>query len=379
MNQEIDFKQICIDLGADIIDPERNYWFVRTKGGRFYSDFYNNEYIAIGWNKVNLSRADNRKEKVVIEEMKQVINSNYPDEKVAGKPAGQIYRFVKKMKSGDIVLVPNSDTKSILFGEILEDNIFIEEIKENNKDDVENALLYNTNDLLLDESVRNVICPFEKRRKIKWIKEIDRYKLDSSLYSLLNSHGAVSGANKYSYSIDRELSSFYIKGEKAHIVQRITTKEDIPAIDLLNFVYNNLKFIDIYNEIFDEDISKNDVNMKLNVQSPGLIDFQGSIVVMGIIGLLGIFFGGGNIKIKKGSDGSFEFEMSSNGVLKQALDHIQFKIKNSSFSEEDIKEELRESQEKLQIESPFMQNNSEIVITSEIDEDVKLENNKKEE
>ncbi|MDU2112338.1 MAG: hypothetical protein E7E92_07450, partial [Clostridiales bacterium] len=355
----------------DIVDPERNYWFVRTKGGRFYKDFHDNDYIAIGWNKINFQRTDTIEEKRIIEIMKENISINYPDEKILGKPAGQIYRFIKKMKKGDIVLVPNSDTKSILFGEILEDDIYIENIEDENKDELERALLYNIDNPILDGTIKDVICPFEKRRKIKWIKDLERNKLDSSLFSLLNSHGAVSEANKYSYSIDRELSSFYIKGDIAHIVQKVTTKDDIPAINLLNFVYNNLKFIDIYNEIFDTDVSKNDVNMKLNVQSPGLIDFQGSIAAISVIALVGVFIVGGKANYKKKPDGSVEAEVSSKGLIEQIINFKQ--INSLPKNVEVIREELNQSQQNLKIESPILlQNIDEVALTNtEVDTQMK--------
>lgn len=357
MNEK-DIKDICVSLGADIIEPGRNYWLVRTKGGRFFEDFYFNDYIAIGWNKINFAKSDDREEKIILEELKLKISDDYKDEKIPGKPAGQIYRFIKKMKKGDIVLVPNSDSKFIVFGEILEDDIYLETIENEDIDidTLEKGLLYTNDDdnkNWIEPALEEVGCPFEKRRKVKWLKRIDRRKLDSNLYGLLNSHGAVSDASKYSYSIDRELSSFYIKGDKAHIIQKVTTTEDVPAIELINFVSNNLNLIDLYNELFDENISKNDVTMKLNVQSPGPIDLQGSIYTIGAIAAIGFFIVGGQAKFNKNKDGDIQGEISSKGLLEHIVSIMQ--AKNMQSSIEKAKSNLKQSQENLQIESPIFE------------------------
>lgn len=363
--KEKDFKNICVELGADVIEPNRNYWLVRTKGGRFFEDFYFEGYIAIGWNKINFSKSDDREEKVILEEMKIKINEYYKDEKIPGKPAGQIYKFIKRMKKGDIVLVPNSDSKFIAFGEVLEDDIYLEDIENEDIDidTLEQDLLYNGNEDLIQASLQEIGCPFEKRRKVKWIKEIDRNELDSNLYGLLNSHGAVSDASKYAYSIDRELSSFYIKGDKAHIVQRVTTTDDVSAIELINFVSSNLNLIDLYNEIFDEDISKNDITMKLNVQSPGPIDLQGTVLIIGVIGLIGVFICGGQAKFKRNKDGDIDCEVSSKGLLENIANLIQ--IKNMQSKIEQTKQSLEQSQKNLKIQSPIFQQTDELATTKQ--------------
>lgn len=360
-------RDVCIELGADIIEPDRNYWLVRTKGGRFFEDFYFKGYIAIGWNKVNFSKSDQREEKIILEEMKLKISADYTDEKIPGKPAGQIYRFVKKMKKGDIVLVPNSDSKFIAFGEILEDDIYLENIEREDLDididTLEKDLLYNGNEDLIQASLAEIGCPFEKRRKVKWLKEIDRNELDSNLYGLLNSHGAVSDASKYSYSIDRELSSFYIKGDRAHIIQRVTTEDDVSAIELINFVSNNLKLIDLYNDFFDTSISKKDITMKLNVQSPGPIDLQGCILAIGAIATAGVFIVGGQAKFKKNKDGDMEGEISSKGLLEHITNII--KAKQMQPVIEQTKQDLVQSQETLGIQSPILSQTNEFAVTDE--------------
>ena len=276
------------------------------------------------------------------------------------------------MKKGDIVLVPNSDSKFIVFGEILEDDIHLETIENDDIDinALEKGLLYDKDDndeKWIEAALEEVGCPFEKRRKVKWLKKIDRRKLDSNLYGLLNSHGAVSDASKYSYSIDRELSPFYIKGNKAHIIQKVTTTEDVSAVELINFVSNNLNLIDLYNEIFNENISKNDITLKLNVQSPGPIDLQGTILALGAIAIIGVLVVGGQVKFNKSKDGNIQGEISSKGLLEQISGIIQAKNMQASIAQ--AKQELAKSQEALKIQSPILSQTDELVVTEETSND----------
>lgn len=359
----MDMKELCVSLGADIINPERNYWLVRTKGGKFFEDFYFQGYVAIGWNNINIDIADTRDKKEIIDDMKNQVCELYKEEKVPGRPAGQIYRFIKEMKKGDIVIVPNADSKYIAFGELTDDNMYIENVdsEDIDIDTLEKALLYNGDETYITESLAEVSCPFSKRRKVRWIREMDRNKLDSSLYALLNSHGTISEANKYAYSIDRELSSFYIKGEKAHLVYKVTTEEDVAAIDLLDFVYKNLDYIDVYNELFDENISKKDVIMKLNVQSPGPIDLQGNIAGIAAIATLGVFLVGGTAKFKKDNEGNMEAEIGSKGFMQQMLEYID--KKNLGEKVERLEKELEEKKEILKVKEPNIKlSNPEIAI-----------------
>lgn len=348
----MDMRELCVSIGADIINPERNYWLVRTKGGKFFEDFYFQGYIAIGWNNININLSDERDKKDIIDDMKTKVSELYQEEKVPGRPAGQIYRFIKEMKKGDIVIVPNADSKYIAFGELTEDNMYLANVESDDVeiDTLEKALLYNGDETYITESLAEISCPFSKRRKVRWIKEMDRNQLDSSLYALLNSHGTISEANKYAYSIDRELSSFYIKGEKAHLVYKVTTEEDVSAVDLINFVCNNLEFIDIYNQLFDDNISKKDVIMKLNVQSPGPIDLQGAIDGIGAIAILGVFIVGGTAKYKKDIEGNVEAEFASKGLFEQITNLIE--KKNLGNKVEKLEKELAETKEKLEVENP---------------------------
>lgn len=38
--------------GADEIDGNREYWYVRTESGKLYDTFKHNNFIALGWNEI---------------------------------------------------------------------------------------------------------------------------------------------------------------------------------------------------------------------------------------------------------------------------------------------------------------------------------------
>lgn len=48
---------IILGIGSEILVREvkagNRYWLVRTFGGRYYSHFVQNNYIAIGWNEIS--------------------------------------------------------------------------------------------------------------------------------------------------------------------------------------------------------------------------------------------------------------------------------------------------------------------------------------
>jgi hypothetical protein len=42
-----DLLQLISSIQVPKINPDRNYWLVRTNAGNYYEDFLNNSYIAL--------------------------------------------------------------------------------------------------------------------------------------------------------------------------------------------------------------------------------------------------------------------------------------------------------------------------------------------
>ena len=113
----------CNLVNFDIprVNPERNYWFLRTQGGQYYHDFLIGEFIAIGWDKfVDISHITEYPEQYIIEH----ISALYPKERRPGHVYNQIMRFVREMKVGDVVIIPSHKSQMLSIG-IVESDVYI--------------------------------------------------------------------------------------------------------------------------------------------------------------------------------------------------------------------------------------------------------------
>ncbi|MGK4014934.1 hypothetical protein AB0Y65_29065, partial [Bacillus cereus] len=108
----------------------------------------------------------------------------------------------------------------------------------------------------------------------------------------------------------------------AHLVLEVKQENDIPAMDLINGINNILDIVPLLKNPQDEnvDFEKSDIDLKLRVQSPGVIELISSNFPWAIfgIGIVLTFVVGGTIK------GSFtkektEVEASSQGLIEKFL------------------------------------------------------------
>jgi restriction system protein len=308
------------------INENRNYWLVRTQSGEYHQEFYFDNYIGIGWNEFNDS--GDFDEKINEDYMKKQIHKKYPD---AGRPGliyGQIKRFFFEMKVGDIIMIPTQKSSHISFG-IIDSEPYIKEIP--------------------DEDIELGQCPFEKRRDVKWIKTVGRSDLDPYLYKMMNSQLTINRANDYDDFIDRTLHSFYVKGDTAHLVFNVNTTEKIPAPDLMDFINRVVDLVPELNKISDEfDFDKRDLDIKLNVQSPGVIEFFADPSVIIGAGLLLTAVVGGTFRMtftKEETSG----EASSEGLLGRILQYKKHKDENELKK---MEQEHKQSMERIQAELP---------------------------
>lgn len=260
------------------VKENRNYWFVRTSGGDYYDSFVKGNYIAVGWNTITLEDISKSRteDNTGFEILKENIKQKYPDETRPGHCASQLLKFAYGIKKNDIILIPSVNSEEISLGEVVQTDSF-------------------------NEFETKFDCPYIKRKRIKWLNTISRTDLDPNLYRLMYSHHTISEADIYAEHIDKEISSFYIKGDRAHMVLGVQTAEQVKAKDLFQL---GLLPLDIFDEFCaDQNLEYNsdDFNVKLDVQSPGFIEISGlaigGIVLLGII-IVAIAGGGFNLKYK---------------------------------------------------------------------------------
>lgn len=326
-----EFELICKLLDIPIVNKNRKYWLVRTESGKFFEDFLFNNYIALGWDKIeDIDSYSQLSEK----DRNEKISELYPEEKKPGAIYNQIMRFTYEMQPGDIVLIPSENSYQIAFGELTDDVVFPYEKKDEFQDETEHPE-----------------CTYNRRRNVNWSKIVKRDLLDPYLYKLMCSHVAISDACSYSSYIDRTLAPIFVKGDLVHVVYDVTTTETIPATNVINFISSVLNLIDVFNLVTNSNYNKNDIDLKLNVQSPGPIEFIGYVTGGGLaLAAISLAFFGAKFNVEL--FGTLKFNVDSKGLAGSILSFIQ---ENNRNKEEILKtkNDLKKQKELLKAFAPY--------------------------
>lgn len=245
-----------------------DYWLVRTEAGSYYDDFIKGSYIGVGWNLIDESTLDELGDnpsglKIHIEEV-------YQDDKSPGRTANQILSFINDIKTGDLVLIPSESSEVYMLGEVLNDVYF-------EKD----------SDLLtgLDR------CPFEKRRKVRWIKSFNKRDADVKIIKLSYRQQTVNEINEYKTIINRALYGAYIDDENLlHLTFDINIEDNINMVQLSEFLYE-------YTQLYEALSGDQEIDIKINAQSKGKSEIitksvKGIAVAVLIYGAASLPYGG---------------------------------------------------------------------------------------
>lgn len=302
------------------IDPLRKYWLIRAESGEYYDEFIEGNFVAIGWDELNeFSREQMYNDEFMVEQ----INTIYTEDivKQPWRVYTQVRKFIHEVSNGDVVLVPSAT--HVMFG-IIQGDIYLADIENNG-----------TNG-----------CPFKKRRRVSWLKSVRRPKLDPYLYKLLHSQFTISSAVDYAPYIDRTLHSYFIKGDKAHLVLQVERQDQVFLRDINRLIEGSLSLVDIFNELTDSRYDSNNIEGKINVQSPGPVEFIAGAAVILIIGTLIHHTVGGRIKSDiKG----LEFDKETEAFFSK---FAQIKEKSNDPKIESKLEEYRQTLDKLEVRMP---------------------------
>ncbi|WP_096202084.1 hypothetical protein [Bacillus sp. FJAT-45350] len=228
-------EKIGLDFEIPKIPSDRKYWLVRTDSGLWFEEFSNENYVAIGWDKVkddsNFTLDD--KEKAI-----EIIESLYPEKSSAGHIYGTLKRFRLEMKIGDIIMIPSEKSETIHFG-VIEGEEYLADISETEID--------------------MGACPYRRRRNVMWLEKVYRKQLDPKLFSMMQSHHTISNATDYGLYIDKTLNSLYIKGNVLHSIFNVKLDKDLSYSELQKFVNipdetNRILFKDEVNLHFESKI-----------------------------------------------------------------------------------------------------------------------------
>lgn len=235
------------------IPEETGYWFVRTDYGENFETYYQNDFIAIGWNYITLDdiyRAEKNPaalyEKII---KKEGFDPHHKQTK--GKVTRIINKIIafKNLKEGDVIIIPSRNSSRYAFGRIADEMIYTDP----------------------DQSFE---CNYYKRRKVDWYVQKSLRELDPNFFRMRFTQHTISSVYEYSKFIDNVMNALYKKNDYAYFSFDIKTQNDINADELLRLMTLIKKLIHEANEAFSyhEDIES--LSIRINLQSPGSLTFK---------------------------------------------------------------------------------------------------------
>jgi restriction system protein len=320
-----------IDKNCISIDESCNYWLVRTDGGNLFDPFYRNGVISLGYQKISIDQiygSISDSEQKTVDNLRQLAIENYPEHERPGLIASQIARFTFEIRNGDYVVIPDLSTERLAIGIVEEDRIIEKK-------------------LYIDDSDEKTLIPeFNKTKKVKWLKTVVKRHINPNLYKLFFSHQAIASANEYSKYIDGMLFDFYKKNDEYHLIIDIS-KSEIPAFALFKTYVDLIDVTEKYCTEYGFDQNINDINISVNLDSPGKLELWGKRVGIAIFIIGGLIVGinGGGFKLKIEKLG-IDSEITTPGLIKTLNDYLD------SAANREIKKQLSEKVRTLAISDP---------------------------
>jgi restriction system protein len=189
---------------------------------------------------------------------------------------------------------------------------------------------------------------------VEWLKTVARDSLDPYLYRVLYSHHTITNADEYSSYIDRTLHSLYTKGDRAHLVLRVNTHNAVRLKDLsllMDGIIDVVRECNLPKAVLEE---LENLEVKINVQSPGPIEYITSVGAVALIAAMifvinRILVQGGKFNFSAGWSG-IKFNFKTKGASTDP-DQLLKAIEQSTDAKEKLKEIARAMQN-LEVESP---------------------------
>lgn len=275
-------SSIANEFEIPIISRRQKIWFFRTKAGKYYYDFYFNKFIALGWDLISPDFIVNNR--ITKEKKKAIIEDKYPEEKRPGLIFSQLDVFYNEMLAGDIVIIPNEGSKTILIGELGE---IIESVSRQTLPDNEYPQ-----------------CSFNHKRSVRWLKTIEAWQ-DVYLFKALRAQQTISDLTEDADLVFRNLFPAYISDKHIHLTFQKTTSGDLNLANNIELLAKLLEIIDEVSLLYQKPSFKNEITYKTAVGSPGFFELIlpcTPISVISIIFITNLLLG--KIKTKDGETGS---------------------------------------------------------------------------
>lgn len=338
-------------LNIPVVPENIHYWIIRTNGGDYYDDFILHNYISISWDYISLNILYNKnddeiKRLIEIYEKNSTLKEDSDDESDGTTKSkitailNKINRFVFEIDKGDIILIPSKNSDRITIAEV--------------SGDVYETENYVETYLQANPTTEIVPCPYRKRRKIKILKTITKGQMDIYLAKGFNSQHALSNMDEYAPYINRTIYNIYSKGDELHTTLHAGHPNGLTLKELIEFSTQLEKAASSIAQQCEIPFDSSQVEVKLNIHSPGLIELIGSLSGAGIVISLLMFsvnnlINGGKLNISYKRDaqtGKTDFSVTSEtpGISGNAQKSKRIELKE--------KEELLELVNKLDVKTP---------------------------
>ncbi|MCG1029329.1 hypothetical protein J5S49_13610 [Virgibacillus halodenitrificans] len=279
-------------MAIPYIPETRNYWLVRTKGGRFYDEFRRRGEIGLNWNEITPRDINNRSEI----DIKRLISKHYPESRNKSRIANQLRIFEKQIKENDIVVITGPASHKFSIGRVLSN---------------ESAEI--SRDLDLAEEDRKY-CPYTKRKKVQWLKELKKWDVELPMFKLLqHAQHTISDANKYRDNIESMIHDFYLRENYAQINIRVKREGSIPPKEFFTVGNDLLLLVEQFSSYTDYKYDTEITSTEININSPGKMKFAGKVLGVTVLGLILVSLTGGQFDVNLPDivGGSISIEMNS--------------------------------------------------------------------
>lgn len=282
MNYERELEELTLVIEGLIpkIEEERRYWLIRAgKESVFYKEFLNRKIIGIAWDLLN------DKEELLNfnkEELEKKVLETYPEEKNIGNIVGKIMTFIHEVKKGDVVIMPSSGKEVISFGIIQDDDFFIDDTLEN------------------EESKKGLVKQSfgipNKRRKVKWIKNLEKNAVNPRLLLNLFSPHSISEISEETIKniIDSSMYSLYTKNNMGNLLFNVGVESDNRLKDIAEYINLLEDMSDFLSKKFG---IENDISTKINLNSRGTTLIKGGVKVVICLALVVSALTGGEVSV----------------------------------------------------------------------------------
>lgn len=255
MDLEVQLLNEILNFKVEMVPDETRFWMVRTKKGYFYDEFLGKKFIALAWN--NITRETNLSDE---ENLSNLIQKEYPEIRRPRTVINKCKSFIYDMKKGDIVVIPNKGTAKVAFvrvGDYFEDDSKTIEIEKEVIKSIENN----------DVRIKDVSCPYKKRREIEILKVMDSENINYNLYRAITSYHGISNLDDCSRFILSAIYNVYTFNNDLNIVFNVRKKTPISPLELSGMLYGTTKYL------CEIGIPEENISTQININSPGPIDF----------------------------------------------------------------------------------------------------------